>query len=115
MLSQMKTFLGYSSVSKAYRVFNKRTFNVEESIHIIFDETDLLCKPTDPVEISKQLSEVHLDDVSDEEEITFKRTLQSPEPNVCDQPDEAVGIQLISLLRSRLILFRLTQSTHCQD
>ena len=32
-------FLGYSFTNKAYRVFNKRTLAVEESIHVIFDET----------------------------------------------------------------------------
>ncbi|KAI3718436.1 hypothetical protein L6452_19307 [Arctium lappa] len=32
-------FLGYSSVSKAYRVFNKRRQTVEETIHVTFDET----------------------------------------------------------------------------
>ena len=33
-------FLGYSTSSKAYRVFNKRTLVVEESIHVIFDESN---------------------------------------------------------------------------
>ena len=33
-------FLGYSSISKAYRVFNKRLENVQESFHVIFDETN---------------------------------------------------------------------------
>ena len=33
-------FLGYSTSSKAYRVFNKRTLVVEESIHIVFDESN---------------------------------------------------------------------------
>ena len=32
-------FLGYSSTSKTYRVFNKRTLVVEESMHVTFDET----------------------------------------------------------------------------
>ena len=32
-------FLGYSNHSKAYRVYNKRNLNVEESIHIKFDES----------------------------------------------------------------------------
>ncbi|KZV34134.1 hypothetical protein F511_19224 [Dorcoceras hygrometricum] len=32
-------FLGYSSVSKAYRVFNNRSLTVEESAHVVFDET----------------------------------------------------------------------------
>ena len=35
-------FLGYSSSSKAFRVFNKKTLIVEESIHVIFDETNNL-------------------------------------------------------------------------
>ena len=36
-------FLGYSSISKAYRVFNKRTLVIEESMHVIFDESCNLC------------------------------------------------------------------------
>ena len=31
-------FLGYSLTSKVYRVFNRRTLNVEESMHVVFDE-----------------------------------------------------------------------------
>ncbi|CAL9113193.1 unnamed protein product [Musa textilis] len=31
-------FLSYSSISKAFRVFNKRTLVIEESIHVIFNE-----------------------------------------------------------------------------
>ena len=34
-------YLGYSLTSKAYRVFNKRTLVVEESIHVAFDETNI--------------------------------------------------------------------------
>ena len=37
-------FLGYSSSSKAYRVFNKRTLVIEESIHVTFDESNSLDK-----------------------------------------------------------------------
>ena len=33
-------FLGYATSSKSYRVFNKRSLVVEESMHIIFDETN---------------------------------------------------------------------------
>ena len=33
-----ETFLGYSSRSKAYRAYNKRTLTVEESLHVNFDE-----------------------------------------------------------------------------
>jgi hypothetical protein len=40
--SDVGIFLGYSPTSKAYRVFNKRTLVVEESMHITFDETNSL-------------------------------------------------------------------------
>ncbi|KAH0719582.1 hypothetical protein KY285_015613 [Solanum tuberosum] len=33
-------FVGYSSTSKSYRVFNKRTLCVEESMYVIFDESE---------------------------------------------------------------------------
>ena len=35
-------FLGYSSHNKAYKVFNKRTLCVEESVCVLFDETNSL-------------------------------------------------------------------------
>jgi len=35
-------FLGHSSHSKAYKVFNERTLCVEESVHVLFDETNSL-------------------------------------------------------------------------
>ncbi|XP_070040582.1 uncharacterized protein [Nicotiana tomentosiformis] len=37
-------FLGYSSQSKAYKVYNKRTQCVEKSIHVIFDKSYLSCE-----------------------------------------------------------------------
>jgi len=33
-------FLGYAIQSHAYRVYNKRLMIVEESMHVIFDETN---------------------------------------------------------------------------
>ena len=36
--SDVGIFLGYSNSSKAYRVYNKRTLVVEESIYVTFDE-----------------------------------------------------------------------------
>jgi len=33
-------FLGYSFTSRTYRVFNKSSLNIEESIHVEFDETN---------------------------------------------------------------------------
>nr|KYP73276.1 hypothetical protein KK1_005894 [Cajanus cajan] len=36
-------FLGYSLNIKSYRVYNKRTMTIEESIHVVFYETNLVC------------------------------------------------------------------------
>ena len=33
-------FLGYATQSHAYRVYNKRLMTVEESMHVVFDETN---------------------------------------------------------------------------
>ena len=41
-------FLGYSSVSKAFRVYNRRTNIVEESIHVKFDEVSTAHPKTTP-------------------------------------------------------------------
>ncbi|KAJ9557457.1 hypothetical protein OSB04_012071 [Centaurea solstitialis] len=40
-------FLGYSSISKTYRVFNKRRQTIEETIHVKFDESENPIPPTD--------------------------------------------------------------------
>ena len=45
-------FLGYSSISKAYRVFNKRLEKVEESIHVIFYETNHFVPSVDDDDVS---------------------------------------------------------------
>ena len=38
--SYVSIFLGYSNLSKAYKVYNKRTLIVEESMHVTFDESN---------------------------------------------------------------------------
>ena len=43
--SDEAVFIGYSPHNKAYKVFNKRTLCVEESIHVLFDESDMFSKP----------------------------------------------------------------------
>lgn len=32
-------FLGYSSTSKAYKVYNHKTLVIEESMHVVFEES----------------------------------------------------------------------------
>ncbi|KAJ9557721.1 LOW QUALITY PROTEIN: hypothetical protein OSB04_012335 [Centaurea solstitialis] len=47
-------FLGYSSISKTYRVFNKRRQTIEETIHVKFDESGpTFPHPTDNTEINQ--------------------------------------------------------------
>ena len=39
--------MGYSNRSKAYRIYNKHTGVVEESVHVVFFENQPLAKPLD--------------------------------------------------------------------
>ena len=41
-MSDEAIFLGCVSHNKAYKVFNKRTLCVEESVHVLFDESNSL-------------------------------------------------------------------------
>ena len=47
-------FLGYSLQSKTFRIYNKRTMIIEESIHVAFDKTN-------PIRLRKEI----LDDITD--------------------------------------------------
>ncbi|XP_073121207.1 uncharacterized protein [Henckelia pumila] len=89
-------FLGYSSISKAYRVFNKRTLNVEESIHVIFDEDLTIDVATNTHQLSDLLQEIQLDndnqDESEDEASPPTRTLQSHEPELVDPVVEDLNI-----------------------
>ncbi|WRX16232.1 Integrase [Theobroma cacao] len=76
-------FLGYALNSKAYRVFNKRTLNVEESIHVVFDESNALQKEIhvddDDVEIlEKQMEEISLENNKNNEESSPRRENETP-------------------------------------
>ena len=52
-------FLGYSTTSKAYRAFNKRTLVVEESVHVVFDETNSVISKHNDDEVSENNLEKH--------------------------------------------------------
>ena len=51
-------FLGYSTSSKAYRIFNKRTIVVKESMHVIFDESNSLDPRKDVCSIVDDVGEL---------------------------------------------------------
>ncbi|KAJ9535256.1 hypothetical protein OSB04_un001651 [Centaurea solstitialis] len=62
-------FLGYSSISKTYRVFNKRRQTIEETIHVKFDESGpTFPHPNDNTEINQWADSF----------------FQSPEPPIAD-------------------------------
>ncbi|XP_073119945.1 uncharacterized protein [Henckelia pumila] len=101
-------FLGYSSISKAYRVFNKRTLNVEESIHVIFDEDLTTDVATNTHQLSDLFQEIQLDnddqDKSEDEASPPTRTLQSPEPKLVDPVVEDLNSdQPVDIHRTRTI------------
>ena len=56
-------FLSYATISIAYKVFNKKTLLVEETIHVIFDETIENLKKRD-LEEEKILLEDELDELN---------------------------------------------------
>ena len=51
-------FLGYSTSSKAYRIFNKRTLVVEESMHVVFDETNSFDTRNDICSVENNVGEL---------------------------------------------------------
>ncbi|KZV21385.1 hypothetical protein F511_18551 [Dorcoceras hygrometricum] len=60
-------FLGYSAVSKAYRVFNNRSLTVEESAHVIFDETSFRSHSAASLhDLCSRLESTSLDDSYDD-------------------------------------------------
>ncbi|GAV56533.1 hypothetical protein CFOL_v3_00075 [Cephalotus follicularis] len=48
--SDERIFLGYSLNSKTYRVFNKRTLIIEESIHVLFEESNSAPRKRDDID-----------------------------------------------------------------
>ena len=60
-------FLGYSLVSKAYRVFNKRTRKIEESVHVVFDEKTMAGNSLaqGPQEVTIKMQREDFDDEDD--------------------------------------------------
>ncbi|KAH9697694.1 Integrase catalytic domain-containing protein [Citrus sinensis] len=72
--SYVGIFLGYSNSSKAYRVYNKRTLVVEESMHVTFDESN-----------PSSTKKVVIDDNAEEE--------QQEEASNDNQEDAPHGIQ----------------------
>ncbi|XP_073120043.1 uncharacterized protein [Henckelia pumila] len=68
-------FLGYSSVSKAYRAFNTKSLTVEESVHIVFDETSVTNESSSLNDLSNRIEDSKLV-TDDKEEIQIIQNIQ---------------------------------------
>ena len=68
-------FLGYSTNSKAYRVYNKRTKKIEESVHVVFYEGNKKTPPID--ELSERFKELLLRDSKEESSERRNITMES--------------------------------------
>ena len=95
-------FLGYYSSRKAYRVFNKKTMVIEESIHVIFDEfNDSLQRKEsvdDNVGLEFSIGRLQIEDRVHQqgEEINSKKEekspLASPPPPQFEQGESSHGL-----------------------
>ena len=91
--SDEAVFLGYSNHSKAYRFFNKNTLCVEESIHVIFDETNMLKNVQEDDQDDFEIGLVRNHDFDDEEMVKLKGTntvFQEPETNNPEAQNENI-------------------------
>ena len=96
-------FLGYSLNSNAYRVLNKQTSMVEESIHVVFNESDngILSERFKELNVNKHFDDVSADelDANDHNE-DKKKNMQDPIQSL----DEDEENRLSSLNTHSLIL-----------
>ena len=75
-------FLGYSSISKAYRVFNKRLEKVEEPIHVIFDETNRFVPSVDDDDVSPDIEDKMEDLYINDKKIESSQQIQEESKDV---------------------------------
>jgi len=74
-------FLGYSLHSKAYRVFNKRTLNVEEFVHVVCDETNSIVQENSIEEYASfQEKDSALEDDIKAEELEQNKVISTTTP-----------------------------------
>ena len=62
-------FVGYSSTSKAYRVFNKSSHTIEESIHVKFEESNIVVENVIEIDsLGENMEKISLKDSPIQEE-----------------------------------------------
>src|SRR5256886_9376141 len=112
-------FLGYSTRSKAYRIFNKNTSSIEESLHVRFDEQ--LSKPViqetieepinkledhlveKPINIGTKDDEEVLEEINEEDIVNIEQNTNPPSELVelRDHPHEQVIGDITQGVRTR--------------
>ncbi|XP_073137494.1 uncharacterized protein [Henckelia pumila] len=95
--------IGYSSVSRAYRVFNNKSLTIEENIHVIFDEaTECTDQSQESIkDLENRLETTVLNDESDNDEPPIRRadseflTTQSTKNQVGQDHEEPIIVEEI--------------------
>ena len=77
-------FLGYSLHGYAYRAYNRRTMLVEESMHIVFDETNQNMQESPKTDVDDEVSTEQVDTrlKNKLEEVSKLPEIQSNEPGI---------------------------------
>ena len=60
MSSSEAIFVEYSNTSKAFRVFNKSTLTIEESIHVNFEESNSFVKNVVEIDSYEELEKISM-------------------------------------------------------
>ena len=75
-------FLGYSLTSKAFRVYNKRTMTIEESIHVSFEESNPKRLGKEIDDLADELEKIHLNGESKDKEEPASSSHQEDERSI---------------------------------
>ena len=118
--------IGYSSQSKAYRVFNKRTLVVEESIHAVFDNKPRIINNDDNLEdISNKMNQIQINEEIDQsnnqnqenqKEVSFPRERNHVKENeILGDLSKGVSIRSSLRLNTDLVLISQIEPKNVQE
>ena len=119
-------FIGYSSQSKAYRVFNKRTLVIEESIHIVFDENPRISNHDDDLEvipnkmnqiqINEEEDQSNIQNLENQKEVSFPRERNYVKENeIIGDPRKGVSTRSSLRVNNNLALISQIEPKNVQE
>ncbi|KAH9783541.1 hypothetical protein KPL71_009348 [Citrus sinensis] len=94
--SDVGIFLGYSNSSKAYRVYNKRTLVVEESMHVTFDESNP--SSTEKVVVDDNAEEEQQEEASNDNQEDAPRGIQEEHHEETNAEQNEARLESIRML-----------------